>query len=138
MEVFFFYRNNSCNRWFNAALEAWGEDDKVTDKSGEKICHYDHLETIHIHIGKHPKRFHCCTIRHEFGRDDCMGDSSRSRDAFLKRKLDRNNSLQDFTLINHRTFNRFRKVMLNLHRRYPPINYAEVAVTEVMPSRIIF
>src|SRR5687768_11649243 len=137
MELFYFYSNKSNSSWYDARIEAWREETETYDRDGKKICSYHHLETISCHINKTPQRFHSCRFDHDYGKDSCQGHHAKTRNEFIKAKTERG-ILGDLEQIDYRTFLRLRKVLLNIHRRYPAINYTEILMKDSPVSRIIF
>jgi len=142
MNIYFFFKNNCTDSWYDFTLEAWEEEDN-TYRDGKRVSSFKLLEKIHMHISKHPhgneerKKFHCARFDHDFGTNLCEGDSAETVKQFRKDKTEGCYSSSSFTETNHRTFKRFKKVMLAIYQNYPSVNYTERLVKEAPVCRIL-
>lgn len=141
MNIYFFFKNENNSGWYDFTLEAWSENNN-TYRKGIKGSSFTLLEKLHIHLSKDPlnkiegKKYHCARLDHEFGSDLCTGYEAHSPEEFLKGKT--KNEYSPMTEINHNNFKRFKKVIFEIYRQYPALNYSEQLLKVEKPCSVLF
>lgn len=140
MNLYFFYKNESSTGWYNCTIEAWEENDNAY-QDGKPVSSFKQLERLHIHISKHPtateerKEFHSAGFDHDYGTDSCLGHGAKTVKDFIQDKTESRYSCMEQT--DHRTFQRFKKVMLRIYLNYPGVNYTKQLLKEAPLCRIL-
>lgn len=140
MNLYFFFRNDSSQSWYDLTLEAWEENDN-TYIDGKKASSFSLLERIKMHISKHPeanterKKFFCARFDHEWGTSLCTGHSAKTVREFRKEKTEQ--GYQVMTETTHTNFQRFRKIAFKINNRYPVVNFTEQLMKDSPVCRIL-
>jgi hypothetical protein len=134
MNLYFFFKNESTESWYDCTIEAWEENDN-TYIDGKRVSSFSMLERMHIHACKRSPRFHSIRLDHDYATDSCLGHHAKDRNEFLKEKTENNYQRMDETT--HRTFQRFKKVMLKIYNSYPAVNYTSRLLKDAPACRIL-
>lgn len=141
MNIYFFYKNESRDHWYDCTIEAWSENDN-TYYEGKRASSFSLLESLHIHICKDYFRtlkdrepFLCARITHEYGTNLSLGHNARTPQEFIH---DKRNRIECFETCDHKTFQRFKKKMLEIYAATTPVNYTEILMQDSTTCRMLY
>lgn len=126
MKIIFLYKNESCNRWYNARLEAWIVKDAYSNPLNKEVKAFNRLEEINIFISK-GTNYECKKIdqhfRFEGGKDDCMGHQATTQKEFLKSMCEGSASWNSYTVIEKKLYERLRAAIIKITDRHKYIDF---------------
>jgi len=135
MNLYFFYKNESSNSWYDCTIEAWEENDNCS-RNGKAVSSFTLIEKLHIHTCKHPDTYNCARLDHDLGTDLSTGHNAETPRQFLRDQTEIDYTRR--TEINYHQFQRLKKTLLKLFSNYPQVNYTERLLADARPCRILF
>jgi len=123
MKVHYFYKRKWNGSWFSIELEAIMEEDSFSSKRQVKEKSFTFLEQLKCHISKDMNQFHNSGFKIEFGKNSCCGHWAKSVTELHKHKLDKNNSLESFSVITRAQYERLRKLAFRVYEKHKCMDF---------------
>ncbi|TQI71786.1 hypothetical protein JM79_2735 [Gramella sp. Hel_I_59] len=116
--IYFFIKDNTCDRWHDLELSAWLEHENVlyTD-TNEHASSFDRIEHLKIHVSK-GGNFESVTLKADFGKNGCTGSSARSPEELIKKETDNASwSGLGSTQVNKKEYLELREHLMDIYKK---------------------
>lgn len=118
MKIHYFFRREYDKNFYNLELVAWLEEKEISRLGHDRLS-FTRIERVRIFLSKDDD-FHCHSIEHDFGEKSCYGHYAHTRTELIEAM--RRDSLLP---INHRNYERFRKVAINLYQKQSLVDFSK-------------
>lgn len=116
--IYFFIKDNSCDRWDDLELSAWLEHENVlyTD-TNEHASSFDRIEHLKIHVSR-GGNFESVTFKADFGKNGCTGSLARSPKELIKNQTDNASwSGPGSTQVNKKEYLELREHLMDIYKK---------------------
>ena len=116
--IYFFIKDNTCDRWHDLELSAWLEHkDVLYTDTNEHASSFDRIEHLKIHVSR-GGNFESVTFKADFGKNGCIGSSARSPEQLIQNETDNASwSGPGSTQVNKKEYLELREHLMEIYKR---------------------